>query len=740
MVTKPTNDSQFRDSRSIQYNSGFCSLSRWERVRLRVYGARQSLTPALSQREREFSKTHVNLFQLQNDLKATLRRTARELFDVELEQIAMEVPPRTELGDLAFPIAFELAKQIKQKTGEKLAPRAIAEALKAKLDAINSGNRVEVAGAGYLNVFFDRPGLLSDLTAGSNGTIESTEARKLMVEHTSVNPNKAAHIGHVRNSVIGDTFVRILQAAGNRVEVQNYIDNTGVQVADVVVGFMHIETLDLEAIKSIDRSLPEDRPFDYYCWDLYTRVGLFYRDGTADGDQNPEKLKLRAEIIHAIEEGNNPIAELADYVATRNVEQILDTMQRLGIRYDLLARESEILHLHFWERAFQLMKDRGVIHFESEGRNHGCWVMPFESHTGTDEHESDKIIVRSNGTVTYTGKDIAYQLWKLGQLGLDFNYKPFRSYPDGHATWVTTTEPNAGTQPEVPRPNFGGGAIVYNVIDSRQSYPQEIVKKGVAAIVPEFGEGASVHLSYEMVALSPSACEELGLELSDEDRKRPYVEMSGRKGLGVKADDLISRLEADALSEVKTRHADLSEPEQRDTAHAIAVGALRYFLLKFTRNSVIAFDFKEALSFEGETGPYCQYAAVRANSIFRKIEVSTRSGSDGVATPAPVIADHKEAVATVFEGDSGNEIWSLLMLAARLDDSNTQAAASAEPAVLAKYTFNLAKAFNLFYHRHRIIAEENEVKRAVLIAVADYTRSQLTTALATLGISVPERM
>jgi len=682
----------------------------------------------------------VNLSQLQNDLKDTLRRAARELFDVELEQIAMEVPPRTELGDLAFPIAFELAKQIKQKTGEKRAPRAIAEALKAKLDAINSGNRVEVAGAGYLNVFFDRPGLLSALTAISTGTVESIEARKLMVEHTSVNPNKAAHIGHVRNSVIGDTFVRILQAAGNRVEVQNYIDNTGVQVADVVVGFMHTEKMDLDAIKNTDRSLPADRPFDYYCWDLYTRVGLFYRDGKADGEQNPEKLKLRAEIIHAIEEGNNPIAELADYVATRNVEQILDTMERLGIRYDLLARESEILHLHFWERAFQLMKDRGVIHFVSEGRNRGCWVMPFESHTGTDEHESDKIIVRSNGTVTYTGKDIAYQLWKLGQLGLDFNYKPFRSYPDGHATWVTTTEPNAGTQPEVPRPNFGGGAIVYNVIDSRQSYPQEIVKKGVAAIVPEFGEGASVHLSYEMVALSPSACEELGLELSDEDRKRPYVEMSGRKGLGVKADDLINLLEIDARREVGLRHPELSADEWQATAHAVAVGALRYFLLKFTRNSVIAFDFKEALSFEGETGPYCQYAAVRANSIFRKLEqnssadseVSTGSGSDRV--------NPNEAVATIFEGESGNEIWSLLMLAARLDDSNAQAAASAEPAVLAKYTFNLAKGFNLFYHRHRIIAEENEVKRAVLISVADYTRKQLTTALATLGISVPGRM
>jgi arginyl-tRNA synthetase len=377
------------------------------------------------------------------------------------------------------------------------------------------------------------------------------------------------------------------------------------------------------------------------------------------------------------------------------------------------------------------MKERGVIHFANEGRTKGCWVMPFESHTGTEEHESDKIIVRSNGTVTYTGKDIAYQLWKLGELGLDFNYKPFRSYSDGHATWVTTTEANADTQPEVPRPNFGGGAIVYNVIDSRQSYPQEIVKRGVAAIVPEFGEAASVHLSYEMVALSPAACDELGIELTEEDRKRPYIEMSGRKGLGVKADDLINRLEADALAEVKTRHADLTEVEQRETAHAIAVGALRYFLLKFTRNSVIAFDFKEALSFEGETGPYCQYAAVRANSIFKKLgtaadEVSTGNGSDQVNL--------------VLSTEAGDEVWSLLMLAGRLEEANAQAAASAEPAFLAKYTFNLAKAFNLFYHRHRIIAEEDQTKRTVLILVADYTRRQLATALKTLGIAVPERM
>src|SRR5687767_12523260 len=270
-------------------------------------------------------------------------------------------------------------------------------------------------------------------------------------------------------------------------------------------------------------------------------------------------------------------------------------MERLGIRYDLLARESDILHLHFWERAFELMKKTGVIRYETEGRHAGCWVMPFESHTGTDEHEADKIIVRSNGTVTYTGKDIAYQLWKLGHLGLDFHYKPFRNYSDSHTAWITTTDSNAEALAGKQRPHFGGGVTVYNVIDSRQSYPQEIVSRGVAALVPELGKNASVHLSYEMVALSPAACTELGIQLSSEDRNKPYIEMSGRKGLGVKADDLIDRLETDALREVQQRHPELNASESQATAHDIAVGALRYFLLKFTRNSVIAFDFKEAL-------------------------------------------------------------------------------------------------------------------------------------------------
>ncbi|MEO7970471.1 MAG: arginine--tRNA ligase [bacterium] len=683
------------------------------------------------------------LLQLQDQLKSVVRGAALELFGIELDQVGAETPPRPELGDLAFPVSFELAKLIKQGTGAKVPPRTIAEQLKTKLEAAAEVARVDVAGAGYVNVFFDRAKLLS-LFAGKHdtgvaGVSPLPDRPKKMVEHTSINPNKAAHIGHVRNAVLGDTFVRVLKAAGEHVEVQNYIDNTGVQVADVVVGFTELEKMTLEQIKALDSSLPADVPFDYYCWDLYTRVGVFYREGP-DAETNAARLKLRSDVLHAIEAGNNATAELADYVATRNVERILDTMERLDIRYDLLARESDILHLHFWDRAFELMKNAGVIRFESQGKHAGCWVMPFESHTGTDEHESDKIIVRSNGTVTYTGKDIAYQLWKLGRLGLDFNYKPFRSYPDGQVAWVTTTEPNAEVLPELPRPNFGGGVKVYNVIDSRQAYPQEIVARGVVALVSEIGADASVHFGYEMVALSPAACAELGIELSEADRARPYIEMSGRKGLGVKADDLIGRLEKDALNEVEARHPDLSTDERRATAHEIAVGALRYFLLKFTRNSVIAFDFNDALSFEGETGPYCQYAAVRANSIFRKLDETATLAAVELLQQATSDSQTGARVAEVLAGEAGTEVWSLLMLAERLEEAIAQCAASAEPANLAKYAFTLARGFNLFYHRHRILAEEDNVKKAVLIAVADITRQRLTSALATLGIRVPERM
>ena len=669
----------------------------------------------------------MTIVEIQKLLIEKVRATAAEKFTVDLEQIAIEVPPKIELGDLAFPIAFELAKRIKQDTGEKRNPREIAETLKAELESLPAVMKVEVAGAGYLNVFFDRAQFLAENAAAEPlPRVHIKTGVKVCVEHTSVNPNKAAHIGHVRNSVLGDTFQRILGANGKRVEVQNYIDNTGVQVADVVVGFIYLEKLDLPAIKRLDSELAADgTSFDYFCWELYTKVGQAY--------QTDEALKeRRAEVLHLIEQGGNSTAELADYVATRNVEQILKTMERLSIEYDLLPRESEILHLHFWDKAFEQMKQLGVIRYESEGNHAGCWVMPFESHEGTEEHEADKILVRSNGTVTYTGKDIAYQMWKLGILGLDFYYRPFYTYPDGKTAWVTTADVSQNVDHEH---EFGHGDTIYNVIDSRQSYPQEIVKKGVAAISPKRGEKASVHLSYEMVALSPAAAEELGFQLSDEDRSKSFIEMSGRKGLGVKADDLIDRLETDALVEVESRHPEASGDEKRSIAQQIAVGALRYFLLKFTRNTVIVFDFREALSFDGETGAFCQYSAVRANSIFRKLEQQ----GETVEASRERLRDAAK-VAEILSGPIGNDVWSMLATASRLEETVEQAAMSTEPAILAKYTFNLAKAFNLFYRNHKIISEPDETRRAVLVAVADLSRRALTAALATMGIEVPEKM
>ena len=663
----------------------------------------------------------MSILELQETLRAEVKKTALEQFNIELEQVGTEVPPKTELGDLAFPIAFELAKRIKQTTGEKQNPRQIAEQLKTALEENESVAKVEVAGAGYLNVFYERAKFLTESLQKSEIRNPASEIERVCVEHTSVNPNKAAHIGHVRNSVLGDTFVRILKANGKRVEIQNYIDNTGVQVADVVVGFIHLRKLNLEQIKELDKQI--EIPFDYYCWDLYAEVGKFYAE-------SEENIKLRAETLHELERGEGEVYEIADYVATRNVEQILHTMERLDIRYDLLPRESEILHLHFWQKAFELMKERGVIRLETTGKNAGCWVMPFESHEGNEEHDADKILVRSNNTVTYTGKDIAYQMWKLGLLGLDFNYRLFHTYADGKEVWVTTSEPNAAGNV----PAFGNSETVYNVIDTRQSYPQEVVKKGVATIFPEKGEAASVHLNYEMVALSPAAAEELGFQLSEDDRKRSFIEMSGRKGLGVKADDLLDRLEANALQEVSTRNPEMSVDKHKLIAHQIAVGALRYFLLKFTKNTVVVFDFKEALSFEGETGVYCQNAAVRFNSIFKKLE------DDALENAQKIIVVESQKVAEILASEIGDDIWSTVAMAARLEEAIANAAAATEPSILAKYNFNLSKAMHLFHHNHRIISEENAVKRAVLIAIADLARRALTDGLQTMGIEVPERM
>ena len=654
---------------------------------------------------------------IQERVRERLASAIKNLFNIELAEISTEIPPRTELGDLAFPVAFELAKRLKAASGQKQNPRDIAGRLAEELRGIQGIARVDIAGAGYLNLYFDRANYLLE----SSRIDESASPQlggKIIVEHTSVNPNKAAHIGHLRNAILGDTVVRILRESGETVEVQNYIDNTGVQVADVVVGFKHIENKTLDEIKAITEK------FDFYCWDLYARVGQFYEEEKA-------RLELRTNTLHEIESGEGETYETADYIATRVLHCHLDTMLRLGIVYDVMPRESDVLHLHIWDKAFALLKDRGTIAFESEGKLAGCWVMRAADEQSRDgeeesEHEADKVIVRSNGTVTYTGKDIAYHLWKLGQLGIDFGYKKFSTYPDGHTVWITTSKSDEN---DPAHPAFGNGAAYFNVIDIGQSYPQRYVKLGVLAILQDGRVERSAHLAYEKVALTPAAAEQLGQQLSEEDKKRGVVGMSGRKGLGVKADDLIDQLEANALSEVASRHAELSQAEQQETAHKIAVGALRYFLSKFTRNSVISFDFKEALSFDGETGPYIQYSVVRANSIFRKLEEA------GIDTKKEDVHERMPDILA-----SEDELWSLTYLALRLDDVIQSAAVSLEPAHVAKWAFQLAQKFNLFYHNYHILTEQDEARRDLLVIITGVVRRHLISALAALGIEAPERM
>ena len=678
---------------------------------------------------------------LAEEIKEQLVRLVREQFDVELGEVVVETPPQREMGDLAFPLAFELAKRLKAATGEKQNPRELAGKLAAGLRDLTGVSRVEIAGPGYLNVFFDRPRFFSSLVGErtAKGSTPTGGGGKLIVEHTSINPNKAAHIGHVRNAVLGDTTARLLQATGEEVEVHNYIDNTGVQVADVVVGFLHLEKRSRAEIEALTTRSWTERAesFDYYCWELYARVGAWY-------EEDRSRLQIRAATLHEIEAGNNPTAEIAELISSRIVDCHLATMARLDIGYDLLARESEILHLQFWAHAFEKLKETGAIVFESTGRNRGCWVMKAEeghrddsttvegSESGeNDEFDADKIIVRSNGTVTYTGKDIAYHLWKLGKLGLDFHYRFLCHDHHGREVWVTTSEEPAAA---ATHPPFGNGTAFLNVIDVGQSYPQANVKRGVMMIDHDERVARSAHLAYEKVTLTPTAAAELGSVLSEADTQRQQIGMSGRKGLGVKADDLLDRLEAEAGREVAARHPELSAAQQQSIAHQIAVAALRYFLLKFTRTSIIAFDFREALSFDGETGPYLQYSTVRARKIFQKLGQAPATLRTAWAQ-VPV-----ERIEEFFTGEAGLELWSLVHFAGRFREVLQLAASGFEPTHLAKYAFQLAKQFNLFYHHHHILSEPDETRRLLLLMVADLVRSTLEEALSILGIETPEMM
>ena len=662
---------------------------------------------------------------IRNRLQTALAAHIRNTYHLELG-VALERPPKIEMGEAASPVCFELAKRLKK------APRILAQEIANNFGKVEGVSRLEVAGAGYLNAFFDRAAFWESVSnAESAAPASAASGGKIIVEHTSINPNKAAHIGHVRNAVLGDTLVRILRHSGHRVQIQNYIDNTGVQVADVVIGLLFMEKRTPVSVKM----MAMEPHFDYDCWDIYAKATQFFAVDKAN------TAKLRGETLRAIEEGRGEESEVAEVVADSIVTFHLRTMARLGIYYDLLARESEILHLKFWDAAFEMLKKSGAIVLATTGKMAGCWIMPAEKNlsqesapnetpaaSDADEEENmqDKIIVRSNGTVTYVGKDIAYQLWKFGLLGKDFKYAKWKNAPSEETVWATTS-----MKGDPLAPNFGApAATVYNVIDARQAYLQDVVAQGLRALGHVKEAEHSIHFAYEIVALTPRCAAELGYELSEDEAKKPYVEVSGRKGHGVKADDLIDKLEAATLAEVRERHPDMPDEEKLRTAHAIAVGALRFFLLKFTRNSIIAFDFADALSFEGETGPYCQYAVVRIRGIRRK----------GLEAGASEIAVTPVTAAALLASPAGNDLWELALLAGSLDQAIELAISGQEPAFVAKYAFQLAQAFNLFYHKHHILTEADAQKRGFLLRLTELVERQLVTALALLGITAPEKM
>jgi len=669
--------------------------------------------------------------ELQKRLGTTLRAVLKAKYDLDIETIPIEIPPDLKFGELSTPIAFELARKLRK------APKIIAQEIVTALGTVNGFASFEVAGAGYINARLDR-------AAGAAAIAPVPPPLKsplhAMVEHTSINPNKAAHVGHLRNAILGDTFVRLLRAAGQKVDVQNYIDNTGVQVADVVVGFQHLESMSLEQVRTLlaEFELRAEgagchtagvQRIDYYCWDLYAKTSQWYEQGSEE--ENAARKKLRYATLHKIEQGNNETSEIAELISTAVLRRHLETMLRLDIEYDFLPRESEILHLKFWDAAFEQLKQTGVLYSETEGKNKGFWVMtrPGADVSAGELNEDAKVIVRSNGTVTYVGKDIAYHLWKFGLLGKDFGYQPFFTYPD-HECWISAE------QGDEHHPHFGGAQAIYNVIDARQSDPQANVIQALRGMGYVDQANRYTHFSYEMVALTPRCAEELGYAISDEDKARPYIEVSGRKGFGVKADDLIDKLILATRAEVDARQTggtgENAEAERQRIAEQIAIGALRYFMLKFTRNSVIAFDFKDALSFEGETGPYIQYAVVRARNIFRK------SGT----TPEAVLADlsNLTSIAAYLTGDDNEDIWALWLRAGRRTMVLEQTITTSEPAYLAKHAFQLAQDFNNFYHKHPILKEEDPGRRTFLLATAAVALRELIEVLSWLGIESPEAM
>ncbi|MBI4090416.1 MAG: arginine--tRNA ligase [Candidatus Komeilibacteria bacterium] len=616
-------------------------------------------------------------------LEELLAREAERLVpDGSHPGFSVTEPNLPEHGDAATNIALSLGKFLKRS------PMAIAEEIVQNLAKQNDFT-IKVATPGFINFFFKDDFLVSRLPALQKKKGAKKKKEKIVIEHTDVNPNKAMHIGHLRNAVLGDVITRVLQRVGFATEVQYYVDDTGVQVADTYLGFQELGL----------KQEPGEK-YDHFCWRVYAAINRQY-------EKDPSLLEKRTKVLHAIEDRSSATARAVKELATRIVNDHLRSMADFSIAYDLLVWESDILGFKFWEHTFAILQKSPHVVKETSGTNAGCWVLKTGEEQVDDEHSPDKILVKTDGTITYTGKDIAYHLWKFNLLGKDFLYSDWKKAPQETKLATTSKE---GTKSS----KYGHADRVYNVIDVRQSYPQAMVQLALESL--GFVEEAEKfrHVSYNVVSLSQKTATTLGADIGDNKRSQS---MSGRKGLGVKVDAVLTQLKR--LVE-EQKYAVKSERDvARATAEEVAVGALKYFMLRYNPQTEIVFDFDEALSLEGNTGPYIQYAHARAAGILAK------SGEKKFPMPKHVElepAEHR-LLARLFQ-------WPIV-LEQVADDLNVSR--------ISTYAFSLADAFNGFYEACPVLKSEGNIRARRLALVHAY-KYVLGDVFSVLGIASPEQM
>src|ERR671915_2523041 len=609
-------------------------------------------------------------------------------------------PPQHAFGDLSCNVAFLLSKHLK-KPPTKIATE-LAEALRPRIQ----GSYILSAdpAGGYINFRANyarlSPATLSHVLSNPEeyGYPNSGQDMHIVIEHTSINPNKALHVGHMRNVIIGDTLYRIMRATNHRTTILNYVDDSGVQIADIIVGFK---------FAGFPIAPPKkNQKFDQYCGDeVYVKINELY-------ERDPQVAEKRKLVLKEIEEGKSEIAYFAMDVTLRVLREQLKTCWRMKVRYDLLNFETHIVSSKLWNKTFELLKSNSIAKYEAEGKNKGCWVIGDE-----EEEEEDKVLVRSDGTATYIAKDIPYAAWKLGLVEDPFYYSEYTRQWDG--SWLYSTDLVAGINKSFPDNTFNGGERVITIIDSRQSRLQRIISH-VLSKIGVGGEHKYFHLSYEAVTLSSDTAKEFGIDIGD----RHFMHMSGRKGIYINADYVLDALHAKAYKEAKNRNPDFPDQQLNTIAEEISISAIRYNMIKQDFDKIITFDIKESLSLEGDTGPYLQYAYARSQRILEKSEEGITAGRTNSAFDR---LTHESEIALIKE-------------IAKLDLVVESATKSLSPKSLARYAYGLSMTFNLFYEKVPVLREQdNEVRMARLGLVKAFGIT-LKNTLEVLGITALDRM